>query len=52
MLNYYESLKTYLALGTYALADAEERIDRLWVEGKLTTEQRARRRVRARRVPG
>lgn len=40
MYDYYNALKTYLALGDYALADAEERIDRLWVEGKLTTEQR------------
>ena len=40
MLNYYDALKTYLALGDYVLADAEERIDKLWVEGKLTTEQR------------
>lgn len=40
MLNYYDALKAYLALGDYLLADAEERIDKLWVEGKLTTEQR------------
>jgi len=40
MLNYYDALKTYLAVGGYVLADAEERIDKLWVEGKLTTEQR------------
>lgn len=40
MLNYYDALKTYLAVGGYALADAEDRIDKLWVEGKLTTEQR------------
>lgn len=40
MYDYYNALKTYLALGDYALADAEERIDKLWVEGKLTTEQR------------
>ena len=40
MYDYYNALKTYLALGDYVLADAEERIDRLWVEGKLNTEQR------------
>lgn len=40
MIDYFQALKTYLALGDYALADAEERIDKLWVEGKLTTEQR------------
>jgi len=40
MLNYYEALRTYLTLGDFALEQAEERIDRCWVEGRITDGQR------------
>jgi len=40
MLDYYDALKTFLAFGDYVLEQAEERIDRCWVEGRITTDQR------------
>lgn len=40
MLDYFESLKTLIGFGGYALEDMEQRIDRCWLEGHLTTEQR------------
>ena len=40
MLDYYESIKTLIGFGGYVLADMETRIDRCWLEGHLTTEQR------------
>ena len=40
MIDYFQSIKTLIGFGRYVLADMEERIDRLWVEGRLTTEQR------------
>ena len=40
MLDYYESLKSLIGFGGYVLADMEQRIDRCWLEGHLTTEQR------------
>ena len=40
MLDYYQSLKTCIAFGDYALEDMEQRIDRCWVEGRITTDQR------------
>ena len=40
MLNYYDALKTCIAFGDYALEDMEQRIDRCWVEGRITTNQR------------
>lgn len=40
MIDYYGSIKTLIAFGGYRLDEMEERIERLWVEGKLTTEQR------------
>lgn len=40
MLDYYESLKNLIGFGGYVLADMETRIDRCWLEGHLTTEQR------------
>lgn len=40
MLDYFESLKTLIGFGGYVLADMETRIDRCWLEGHLTTEQR------------
>ena len=40
MIDYYGSIKTLIGFGGYRLDEMEERIERLWVEGKLTTEQR------------
>lgn len=40
MLDYYASLKTLIGFGGYVLEDFELRIDRCWLEGHLTTEQR------------
>ena len=40
MLDYFESLKTLIGFGGYTLEDMETRIDRCWLEGHLTTEQR------------
>ena len=39
-MNYYEILKSAIGFGGYVLTDMESKIDRLWVEGHLTTEQR------------
>ena len=40
MIDYIASLRAIIATGEYALGTLEDRIDRLWLEGKLTTEQR------------
>ena len=40
MIDYIASLQAIIATGEYALGTLEDRIDRLWLEGKLTTEQR------------
>jgi len=40
MLNYKEYVKTTIERRDYVLADMEERIDKLWVEGKLTDADR------------
>lgn len=40
MIDYFQSIKTLIAFGGYRLDEMEERIERLWVEGKLTTAQR------------
>ena len=40
MLDYFESLKTLIGFGGYTLESMEQRIDRCWLEGHLTTEQR------------
>ena len=39
-MNYYEILKSAIGFGGYVLTDMEFKIDRLWVEGHMTTEQR------------
>ncbi len=40
MIDYYGAFKTTIGCGGYVLADIEDRIDRIWLEGKLTGEQR------------
>ena len=40
MLNYYEYMKQAIARRDYTLASMEERIDRLWLDGKLTEADR------------
>ena len=40
MIDYAEYLRTVIARADYVLADMEERITKLWIEGKLTSEQR------------
>ena len=47
MLDYYASVKALIGFGGYALEDLEDRIDRLWVEGHLTTDQRTELRTLA-----
>lgn len=39
-MDYYEILKSAIGFGGYELSEMESKIDRLWVEGHLTTEQR------------
>lgn len=46
-MDYYEILKSAIGSGGYVLADMEAKIDRLWVEGHLTTEQRTELRTLA-----
>jgi len=40
MLNYKEYVKTTIERRDYVLADMEERINKLWIEGKLTDADR------------
>ena len=40
MIDYAEYLRTVIARADYVLADMEERVNRLWLDGKLTNEQR------------
>ena len=40
MIDYISALQAIIATGEYTLGTLEDRIDRLWLEGKLTTEQR------------
>jgi len=40
MFDYFQALKTAIAFGDYLLAEMETRIDKLWVEGRITTDQR------------
>lgn len=46
-MDYYGIIKSAIGFGGYKLAEMEERIDRLWVEGHLTTEQRTELRTLA-----
>lgn len=41
MLDYEQAVRRVIESGSYVLDALEERIDQLWVEGKLTDEQRA-----------
>ena len=41
MLDYEQAVRRVIESGSYVLDVLEERIDQLWVEGKLTDEQRA-----------
>ena len=46
-MDYYEILKSAIGFGGYVLADFEAKIDRCWIEGHLTTEQRTELRTLA-----
>lgn len=46
-MDYYEILKSAIGFGGYELSEMESKIDRLWVEGHLTTEQRTELRTLA-----
>ena len=46
-MNYYEILKSAIGFGGYVLSEMESKIDRLWVEGHLTTGQRTELRTLA-----
>gem|GEM_PF-3458536 len=46
-MDYYEILKSAIGFGGYELSVMESKIDRLWVEGHLTTEQRTELRTLA-----
>ena len=41
MIDYAQAVKTVIEGGSYVLEQLEDRIDALWVEGKLDAEQRA-----------
>jgi len=41
MVDYEGIIRSYIVSGTYVLAQLEGRIDALWIEGKLTDEQRS-----------
>ena len=40
MIDYENAIRSLISFGGYTLEEMEERIERLWVEGKLTTAQR------------
>ena len=46
-MDYYGIIKSAIGFGGYVLADMESKIDRLWVEGHLTTDQRTELRTLA-----
>ena len=46
-MDYYGILKSAIGFGGYQLAEMENRIDRIWIEGHLTTEQRTELRTLA-----
>ena len=41
MIDYESAVRTVIQTGDYVLADLEDRIDTLWVEGRITAEARA-----------
>lgn len=40
MIDFYAALKTIIQRGEYALEDMEDRINRVWLDTRITTEQR------------
>ena len=46
-MDYYGILKSAIGFGGYVLADFEAKIDRCWIEGHLTTDQRTELRTLA-----
>jgi len=46
-MDYYGILKSAIGFGGYALTEMENRIDRIWIEGHLTTDQRTELRTLA-----
>lgn len=40
MIDFFSALKTTIQRGEYALEDMEDRISRVWLETRITTEQR------------
>lgn len=40
MIDYFGYVETVIARGDYILANIEQRIDKLWIEGKLTDSER------------
>ena len=46
-MDYYGIIKSAIGFGGYQLAEMENRIDRIWIEGHLTTEQRTELRTLA-----
>jgi len=46
-MDYYGIIKSAIGFGGYKLSDLESKIDRLWVEGHLTTDQRTELRTLA-----
>ena len=46
-MDYYGIIKSAIGFGGYVLTDFEAKIDRLWVEGRLTDEQRVELRTLA-----
>ncbi len=40
MLDYYEALKTTIQRGEYLLDEMETRVERCWIDTRITMEQR------------
>lgn len=47
MIDYEQYLRTVISTGDYVLADLENRIDALWIEGRITDEARTELKVLA-----
>jgi hypothetical protein len=47
MIDYESAVRTVIQTGDYVLADLEDRIDTLWVEGRISAETRAELKVLA-----
>lgn len=46
-MDYYGIIKSAIGFGGYVLTEMEQRIDRIWIEGHLTTDQRTELRTLA-----